>query len=377
LGPGVQPPDLDTPRVGKHSLSLVAQAMKRSLAAGIATELLDGPDEPVALMIGIFQSRAYFDQEELRYGALAAAGATVIVGCADGTPELASPLHGVDLAGRPELSRCWLLATVAGTAAAALVGVDDGRLVGGGSSLEASRSFLARWTFHRRDAIDTARQLLTTLAPRLATRTLSKAETALQRADHPAGATEEALATALEVVSPGLGQPRPARGFFGELRDPLLEVDLLTGVSNRRFLEHHLQSHTGESAARMLAMLVDVDDLAQLNSKLGLEAGDAALIGVASALRRECRPGDVLARTGDDEFLLLTQLDATATPIELATRLVGAVRAMRLPRPFETERVTVSVGAVLADPTRLPHDRLKDALQLAKLLGKDGARLVE
>lgn len=376
-GVGIDPGP-GAPRLSKRSLVVVAEAMKRSLATGLASELLDSPSESTAVLIGLFQRRAYFHQEAMRYGALAAAGATVVVGCADGLPELPSLVHGIDLSGRQELGKAFVLVTLCGTVAAALVGIDDGRLVEGGPSLEASRSFLARWTFRRRDAVAATRQLLAPLAPRLRTRVLAELESALRRADSaPTSGAEDALATALEVIGGGLAEPHPALGTFGERRDRLVETDLLTGLRNRRFLEQHLRSRAGESAAELLALLVDVDDLARLNATLGLEAGDAALQAVAGVLRRECRPGDVLVRSGDDEFLVLVQLEAGASPIVVAERMVGAVRAMRLPKPYEHEGVTISVGAVVADPTRLPYARLNDGLQLAKLLGKDAARVVE
>ena len=141
---------------------------------------------------------------------------------------------------------------------------------------------------------------------------------------------------------------------------------------------------TNYSAAVPFAIMVAVgvpvwDTLApaEANVELTLRVLLSALIGVAAALRRECRPGDVLVRSGDDEFIVLAQIDAGRTPIEAAERFVGAVRAMRMTRPYESERVTASAGGVVGDPTRLPYDRLNDGLQLAKLLGKDGARLVE
>ncbi len=377
MGAGAPMPDLGASRTSKRSLVVVAEAMKRSLASGLACDLLDSPGQPVALLIGLFQRRAYFEQEAVRYGALAAAGATVVVGCADGTPELPSLVHGLDLRGRPELARAFVLVTICGAFAAALVGVDDGGLVERGVTIEGSRTFVARWTFRRREAVDSARQLLAPLTSRLATRVLAEVESALRRADAAViSGAEDALATALEVIGGGLGEPRPARGLLGEPRDPLAEIDLLTGLHNRRFLEHHLKNRAGQSALELLALLVDVDDLGLLNAARGPEAGDAALLGVAAVLQGECRRGDLVVRSGDDEFLVLVALRG-AGPLAEAERLCAAVRAMRLPRPFEQEHVTVSIGAVVADPTHLPYDRLADGLQLVKLLGKDAARLVE
>jgi hypothetical protein len=45
--------------------------------------------------------------------------------------------------------------------------------------------------------------------------------------------------------------------------------------------------------------------------------------------------------------------------------------------PFERETVTVSVGVAVADAAQLPFAALRDAVHLAKLLGKNVARLVD
>lgn len=364
-------------RTTKRSLTVVAEAIKRSFASALASELLDSAVQTDALLVGCFQRRAYFEQESLRYGALAAAGATVVVGCADGLPELPNLVHGLDLSGRPEFARSFVLLAACGNLAAALVAIDDRHVVPGGRTIEASRSFVARWTFRRREAVSACRQVLVPLAPRLETRVLAQAESALRRADvAPAHPAEDALESALERIGLALAEPGPARGALGEIRDPLTETDLLTGLWNRRYLEGYLRSRAGESPLTVLGMLIDVDDLGRLNATRGPEAGDAALRGVAGVLRAETVPGDVVVRSGDDEFVVLAQLDAGG-PLAQAERLCAAVRGMRLPRPYEQERVTVSIGAVVADPVRLPFDRMSDGLQLAKLLGKDAPRLVE
>ncbi len=365
-------------RMSKRSLVLLAEAVKRSFASAVASDLLDDSGRPPGLLIGLFQRRAYFDLERIRYGGLAAAGATVAVGVAEGMVDVPPGVHGLDLSGRSELDRTWALVAVCGSLGAAIVGVDEGRLLPGAPSLEAARTFSVSWTFRRREAVDAARQLLAPLRGRLTPRVLAAAEAALRRTESlPVERAEDALVSALEVIGAALEVPRPARGFFGGPRHAAAERDLLTGVHNRRFLEHYLQTRSKDSAALVLAMLVDLDDLGQMNDKLGEEAGDAALVAVAEALKAESGDGDVVVRYGDDEFLVLAPLQQGASPLAMAERLVMAVRATCLPHPFEDELISVSIGASVADPAHIPYERLADGLQLAKLLGKNAARLVE
>ncbi len=125
------------------------------------------------------------------------------------------------------------------------------------------------------------------------------------------------------------------------------------------------------------ATLVDVDDLADFNTRHGEEAGDQVLIALADMLRRERRPGDLVIRYGDDEFLLLAPAIDNESALNRAERLVFAARAMRLPAPYNEESISISASVVVADPTRIPFDRLVDGLNLSKMLGKNVARLVD
>jgi diguanylate cyclase (GGDEF)-like protein/PAS domain S-box-containing protein len=85
--------------------------------------------------------------------------------------------------------------------------------------------------------------------------------------------------------------------------------DELTGFPNRRGLvasgTQLLQLADRESAP-VHALFVDVGNVQQLNERLGLHAGDAALQAVARALSVTFRKNDVLARIGGTQFLVLT-----------------------------------------------------------------------
>jgi len=85
--------------------------------------------------------------------------------------------------------------------------------------------------------------------------------------------------------------------------------DELTGFQNRRGLvasgTQLLQLADRESAP-VHALFVDVGNVQQLNERLGLHAGDAALQAVARALSVTFRKNDVLARIGGTQFLVLT-----------------------------------------------------------------------
>ena len=96
-----------------------------------------------------------------------------------------------------------------------------------------------------------------------------------------------------------------------ERQDQLLrqsEVDGLTGVSNRRYLERRLgeelrqSRHPGGSFA---VLFVDVDDFKQVNDLYGHLTGDEALKLVATTFETLSRKVDTVARYGGEEFVVL------------------------------------------------------------------------
>ncbi len=88
-------------------------------------------------------------------------------------------------------------------------------------------------------------------------------------------------------------------------------TDELTGLYNRRgFLtlaEQQLRLERHSGTARGLALLfADMDGLKKINDTLGHEAGSDAIKALAQVVRSAVRGGDLVARWGGDEFVILT-----------------------------------------------------------------------
>jgi len=104
-------------------------------------------------------------------------------------------------------------------------------------------------------------------------------------------------------------------------------IDDLTGLYNRRgFLtlaEHQLKiaSRTKEG---MVLIFVDLDDLKEINDRLGHPEGDRALIETTNILKETFRESDIIARIGGDEFVVLA-LAPDANAEILYTRLQKSV----------------------------------------------------
>ncbi len=130
------------------------------------------------------------------------------------------------------------------------------------------------------------------------------------------------------------------------------ETDALTGVANRRRLQQRLDDELQRRAGHPLTLAVlDIDHFKRVNDAYGHAVGDAALRHVASELQLGLRGGDLLARLGGEEFVLL-QFD---TPLAAAQVALERLRERLLQRPLagSGERpslpITLSIGVATAN----------------------------
>lgn len=143
-----------------------------------------------------------------------------------------------------------------------------------------------------------------------------------------------------------------------------LLVDPLTGLGNRRLLEHQLEA--SEAGA---ALFLDVDNFKRVNDVCGHAVGDEVLRRLATVLRSCCRTGDVLVRYGGDEFVVLLEDDTTAGM--LGRRIMARVRREDWRSMTGGIEVTVSVGVARAGTVPSALRRSDEALRVAKLAGRD------
>jgi diguanylate cyclase (GGDEF)-like protein/PAS domain S-box-containing protein len=98
---------------------------------------------------------------------------------------------------------------------------------------------------------------------------------------------------------------------FSDYRDRQKKIeylsfhDPLTGLYNRRFMEDAFITADTKSNLPITVMVVDVNGLKLTNDAFGHKMGDNLLVTVAEVLKESCNPGNMIARMGGDEFVIL------------------------------------------------------------------------
>ena len=106
-------------------------------------------------------------------------------------------------------------------------------------------------------------------------------------------------------------------------------LDDLTGVGNRRHLVQRLTEECARSARSgepFALLVIDLDGFKGVNDTYGHAAGDACLQHFTLMAQTRLRPGDLLARTGGDEFCIVLPSSTLRDGAMIARRILEVCR---------------------------------------------------
>jgi diguanylate cyclase (GGDEF)-like protein len=160
-----------------------------------------------------------------------------------------------------------------------------------------------------------------------------------------------------------------------ELLSEQARTDELTGLFNRRHFHERLAAELARAQrdqAPVGLVLLDVDDFKRVNDVHGHPVGDQVLVAFGQVLTGHVRAGDVVCRTGGEEFAVILPNADEAEGAHAAQRLVEAVRTATW---GEAGPITASAGVAVAPGDAATVATLfkaaDECLLAAKSQGKD------
>ncbi|WP_051450872.1 GGDEF domain-containing protein [Actinospica robiniae] len=154
--------------------------------------------------------------------------------------------------------------------------------------------------------------------------------------------------------------------------------DPLTGLANRRVFEDSLQREIARNRRRgdpLSLLTADIDHFKRVNDTFGHQTGDTVLRALADLLAEHVRAGDLVARTGGEEFAILLPACDADTAYRRAQTLRETVEA---DSAHWITPITVSIGSATlpddADSASALVAASDSGLYAAKSAGRNAVR---
>jgi diguanylate cyclase (GGDEF)-like protein len=156
-------------------------------------------------------------------------------------------------------------------------------------------------------------------------------------------------------------------------------LDDLTGVANRRHLLQRLTeecARSERSGQPFSLLVIDLDGFKTINDTHGHAAGDACLQHFTLMAQTRLRPGDLLARTGGDEFCVVLPASSLREAASIARRVLAVCRQDAAACTGNDIPIAISIGVAEWDRSvgRCPDHLIAHAdhaLYAAKKNGKN------
>lgn len=123
--------------------------------------------------------------------------------------------------------------------------------------------------------------------------------------------------------------------------------DTLTGIDNRVSFDQQVERRRKEVKDRgeFSMIMIDIDKFKNVNDTYGHQAGDYVLKEVAKTLKESMREGDLLARYGGEEMVVIAP-NANGSAVGFAERLRKVIENKKF--VFENQKIKITISAGVA-----------------------------
>ncbi|MEH7416347.1 EAL domain-containing protein [Neobacillus drentensis] len=150
--------------------------------------------------------------------------------------------------------------------------------------------------------------------------------------------------------------------------------DSLTGLPNRRKLDMELQKALIEATEKnhfVGILFIDIDRFKDINDSLGHKMGDKFIQVMASRLKENLRPDDIISRQGGDEFVVLLKNLPNSLVLDEMAAKISQVIAVPIKLVDHEYRLSVSIGTSIFPNHGMDADVLMMKADHAMYLAKE------
>lgn len=136
--------------------------------------------------------------------------------------------------------------------------------------------------------------------------------------------------------------------------------DSLTGLYNRVYFDQYLDRHSQTNSLPCSILVVDINGLKLVNDTLGHAAGDVLIRDTGKVLAQVVRSGDIVARIGGDEFVVVMEAADEEAAAKISERIQAAVKAYNQAHP-DHPLISLATGCATLKPGETLVTTLKRA----------------
>ena len=179
----------------------------------------------------------------------------------------------------------------------------------------------------------------------------------------------------LTALSRELSRKNQALEIANQKITKLARTDELTGLINRRYFKERYGEAFSLAKRNNLPLslvMMDLDHFKHVNDTWGHDAGDKVLKTFAAILTDQCRQGELQARFGGEEFIVLLPHTTLKGAVTFAERVRKGIKNLDILE--NGEKITVSGGAAEMGPDDIGETLIKradNALYQAKNQGRN------